>query len=107
MEAAARFPDGDSRHVALDLSRDDARRRVARALAGRDGVCITCFELIEHLDNFAPLVRFLIERAEAGATVVLSVPNDASDGRAEPVPRDGVGRGVARGVATLLPEHES
>ena len=43
-----------------------------------DNGCITCFELVEHLVSFAPLVQLLVEAAETGRyTVILSVPNDA------------------------------
>ena len=40
--------------------------------------CITCFELIENLTTFVPLIELLIEAAETERyTVLLSVPNDA------------------------------
>lgn len=39
--------------------------------------CVTCFELIEHLPNFVPLLETLIELSRGDYTVVLSVPNDA------------------------------
>lgn len=40
--------------------------------------CITCFELIQHLTTFVPLLEFLIEAAATERyTVLLSVPNDA------------------------------
>jgi hypothetical protein len=39
---------------------------------------VTCFEVVEHLANFVPLVSMLSALAEEGAaTVLLSVPNDA------------------------------
>jgi len=48
-------------------------------------VCITCFETIEHLASFVPLVELLAELAEeAACTVVLSVPNDAFFGVENP-----------------------
>jgi len=48
---------------------------LAAALAGRTGVVVTCFEVIEHLESFAAFVEALEELQ--GATVLLSVPNDA------------------------------
>lgn len=48
------------------------------ATAAGQGTVITAFELIEHLDNFVPLVELLRDLSErGGATVVFSVPNDA------------------------------
>jgi hypothetical protein len=46
-------------------------------LAPRRGGCVTCFEVIEHLPNFVPLLDVLLDLSGVGYTVVLSVPNDA------------------------------
>src|SRR4051794_2145721 len=65
---------------------DDLERLRAELLehAG-DGVrCITCFEVLQHLSDFAPLVALLSELAEVhGFTVLVSVPNDAFWPRSE------------------------
>lgn len=45
---------------------------------------LTCFEVIEHLPTFVPLVTTLLELGRRGATVVLSAPNDAFSGVANP-----------------------
>jgi SAM-dependent methyltransferase len=70
---------GDVVPLVADLTDADALASVRAAiLEGEQDRVITCFENIEHLSNFVPLVTLLSELAEAGeATVVLSVPNDA------------------------------
>jgi SAM-dependent methyltransferase len=105
VDAAARFPDADAYDIALDLSRDDGVHALRDLLADWDGLCITCFELIEHLDNFTPLVRYLVDRAEAGATVVLSVPNDSLTGVQNPFHSSAWGEGSLAELRSLLPEH--
>jgi hypothetical protein len=104
-EAAARFPKADTRHIALDLSRDDGVQVVREVIADWDGPCITCFELIEHLDDVGPLVRFLGECGEAGATVLLSVPNDSLTGVQNPFHKSSWGEGSLAELRTLLPEN--
>jgi 2-polyprenyl-3-methyl-5-hydroxy-6-metoxy-1,4-benzoquinol methylase len=105
VEAASRFPAAETHDIALDLSRDDGVQVAREQLADWNELCITCFELIEHLDNFAPLVRFLVERAGAGATVVLSVPNDSLTGVENPYHSTAWGEGSLAELRTLLPEH--
>jgi hypothetical protein len=58
---------------------DLARLRERLLEASPDGRrCITCFEVVEHLSTFVPLIELLIELAsEHDTTVVASVPNDA------------------------------
>ena len=107
VEAAARFPDTEARDIALDLSQDDAVQALRDLLADWDDICITCFELIEHLGDFGPLLRFLVERAEAGATIVLSVPNDALTGVDNPFHSATWGEGSLAELRSLLPEHRA
>lgn len=53
------------------------RERFIAAAAG-EPACVTCFETIEHLATFVPLMELLVELAEQHrCTVVLSAPNDA------------------------------
>lgn len=59
---------------AADLSTDNGVARVSEHLA--DGAVVTCFEVVEHLASFVPLVERLVERADT-VTTILSVPNDA------------------------------
>jgi 2-polyprenyl-3-methyl-5-hydroxy-6-metoxy-1,4-benzoquinol methylase len=107
VDAAARFPDAEANDIALDLSRDDGVQALRDLLADWDGLCITCFELIEHLDDFRPLLRFLAERAGAGTTVVLSVPNDSLTGVENPFHTATWGEGSLAELRTLLPEHRA
>lgn len=70
---------GDALEVDLASEPDVARleKIVLDAFDGRRA-CITCFEVIEHLDDFVPLIGLLRRCVEGvGATVVLSVPNDS------------------------------
>ena len=66
----------------VDGSTIDLTRRAdlddlgARLLAGPGPVALTCFEVIEHLSDFVPLVAWLGDMAGEGATVAISVPND-------------------------------
>ena len=101
-EAAARFPDAEATTSRSTSRATTACRPCAICSRTGDGPCITCFELIEHLDDFGPLC--------ASSS---SAPS-GSDGRAqraerlaqrsrESVPRGDVGRGLARGAAPLLP----
>jgi hypothetical protein len=67
--------------LVADLSSAGDVARVRAALleqAGDGSRVITCFETIEHLESFVPLVGLLTELAEEhNFTVVASVPNDA------------------------------
>jgi SAM-dependent methyltransferase len=105
VEAAARFPEADAADIALDLSRDDGVQALRELVEDWEGLCITCFELVEHLDNFVALVRFLGDRAQTGATVVLSVPNDSLTGVENPFHSTAWGEGSLAELRSLLPEH--
>lgn len=79
--AAERFAGDGTETAAYDLGSDkdlaELEARV-RALVGDGDGCVTCFELIEHLDGFVPLLGLLTRlAAETRTTVVASVPNDA------------------------------
>ena len=63
-------------------------------LKGRDGVVVTCFEVIERLESFASLVEEL--ESLKNATVLLSVPNDAAGASAW-------GEGAFAELRSLLP----
>jgi SAM-dependent methyltransferase len=76
---------------------------VEAAAAGRR--CITCFETIEHLADFAPLVALLVELArQADCTVVLSVPNDAFWAIENPHHATAWGEGAIAELRSLLPD---
>ncbi len=105
-EAAGRFPRTDATALALDLSREETFTVLRERLSRWDAPCITCFEVIEHLENFAPLIRFLAERAEAGATVLLSAPNDELTGTRNPFHLSTWGEGSFAELLTLIPEQQ-
>jgi len=68
-----------TRAEAADLSEASDVERIAAAIREGEGpTTVTCFETVEHLADFVPLIRALAALAQEGiATVVLSVPNDA------------------------------
>jgi hypothetical protein len=93
-----------------DLSTDDGFASVVAALteqAGEGPATITCFECVEHLSNFVPLVRALVQLAERhNFTVALSVPNDAFWSIENPHHQSSWGEGAFEELRTLLPsEH--
>jgi hypothetical protein len=103
-EAAGRFPNSDARALPLDLTQEESLASLHASLAPLDdGLCVTCFELIEHLETFVPLVRFLTECADGGATVLLSVPNDAFSYVVNPFHRSAWGEGAFAELRELLP----
>jgi hypothetical protein len=65
--------------IAADLTNPEDLERIGRELLALGGEpAITCFEVVEHLGSFLPLLTWASEMTAAhGATVVLSVPNDA------------------------------
>jgi SAM-dependent methyltransferase len=84
---------------------DVARVRAALLEQAGDGTrVITCFETIEHLESFVPLVEALAELAEEHAfTVVASVPNDAFWSIENPHHRTMWGEGAFEELRRLLP----
>jgi hypothetical protein len=77
--AAATLAVPDAIQIAGDLSDPDVLERLSSALldAGSQPV-VTCFEVVEHLSAFLPLIEWSASLAqEHAATFVLSVPNDA------------------------------
>jgi SAM-dependent methyltransferase len=111
LEQARRELPGDNvATMQADLSTDDGVATVAARLteqAGDGPATITCFECIEHLDSFVPLVSTLVRLAERnGFTVVLSVPNDSFWSIENPHHRTSWGEGAFEELRTLLPaEH--
>jgi SAM-dependent methyltransferase len=89
--------------VQADLSADEGVASVRAALHGADAGVITCFEVVEHLTTFVPLIDALIELAAAGWTVVLSVPNDAFWALENPYHHTMWGEGAFDELRRLLP----
>jgi SAM-dependent methyltransferase len=78
-QAAARELGGETEPIVADLTDAGDLERVASAvLAGRGSKrVVSCFEVVEHLETFVPLVESLRALGERGVDIVLSVPNDA------------------------------
>jgi len=89
--------------VAADLATADGMRAVRAELGEVEGATVTCFEVIEHLETFVPLVVGLIELAGGGATVVLSAPNDAFWALENPFHKTMWGEGAFEELRRLLP----
>jgi len=89
----------------LTDSADLKRVRTQLLAAAPEGRrCVTCFEVIEHLATFAPLVELLVELAEQDDTsVVASVPNDAFWALENPHHMTAWGEGAVEELRSLLP----
>jgi len=93
--------------LTADLSVEEDLRRVRDALldGSAAGGCITCFEVVEHLANFVPLVELFVELAEQHEfTVVISVPNDAFWALENPFHHTMWGEGAFEELRRLLPD---
>jgi hypothetical protein len=106
-EARRQLPGDGVLTLQADLGGDDGVATVAAALteqAAGGAVTVTCFDCIERLESFAPLVSKLVELAERhGFTVLLSVPNDAFWALERPDARTCWGEGAFEELRTLLP----
>ena len=90
-----------------DLTAEDDLGRLREALLEEEaaGGCITCFEVLEHLASFVPLVETLVELAQGHRfTVALSVPNDAFWSIENPFHHTMWGEGAFEELRRLLPE---
>jgi hypothetical protein len=107
-EAAAALAAGETTALVADLADPDGVARTGAAIraAGSGGV-VTCFEVVEHLETFVPLLGLLRELAEQdGFTVLLSVPNDAFWALENPFHKAMWGEGSFEELRRLLPaEH--
>ena len=105
-EAAARLAAAESVPVVADLTDRDALARLRATLIEGEGPrAVTCFDVVEHLTTFVPLVEMLSELAEAGeATVLLSVPNDELSAAGPPERPTAWGEGAFAELRSLLPE---
>jgi SAM-dependent methyltransferase len=103
--AAAELRAGETVPVVADLTDRDALDTLRETLlAGEGPRAITCFEVVEHLTTFVPLVELLSELAEAGeATVLLSVPNDDFWAIENPFHETTWGEGSFAELRSLLP----
>lgn len=96
---------GEPVGVVADLAdREEVARVRETVLEGPGPRAITCFEVVEHLSTFVPLVEMLSELAEGGeATVLLSVPNDDFWALDNPYHASMWGEGSFAELRSLLP----
>jgi len=106
-QARRELPGENVSTMEADLSSEEGVASVVAALteqAGEGPATITCFECIEHLESFVPLVSALVQLAERhGFTVLLSVPNDAFWSIENPHHRTSWGEGAFEELRTQLP----
>jgi hypothetical protein len=105
-EAGERLATAAPVAVRADLATEAGVGAVAGAFAGLPAGprCVTCFEVVEHLSSFTPLIEWLTRIAAAGeATVVLSVPNDVHSGVENPYHLTRWGEGAVAELRGLLP----
>jgi hypothetical protein len=102
--AAERELGVDAVAITADLASPDGLARVREHVGGEEGTVVTCFEVIEHLESFVPLVTMLIELVQGGATVVLSVPNDAFWNMRNPYHLAAWGEGAMAELRSVLPD---
>jgi 2-polyprenyl-3-methyl-5-hydroxy-6-metoxy-1,4-benzoquinol methylase len=94
----------DAVTLVADLASADDLARLREHLAGDEGTVVTCFEVIEHLESFVPLIAMLSELVERGGTTVLmSVPNDAFWNMHNPYHRAAWGEGAMEELRSVLP----
>ncbi len=76
-EARRAFAPAPVQTAPVDLTSPAELAALSEQLDALPGpLAITCYEVIEHLSDFGPLVEWLAARSEDGATVAISVPND-------------------------------
>jgi SAM-dependent methyltransferase len=102
--AAERELGVDAVAITADLASPDGLARVREHVGGEEGTVVTCFEVIEHLESFVPLVTMLNELVQGGATVVLSVPNDAFWNMRNPYHLAAWGEGAMAELRSVLPD---
>lgn len=78
LDAVARtFGDRSPETRQVDLTSADELTALGERLTRSGGsIVLTCFEVIEHLSDFIPLIEWLSSMADGGVSVVISVPND-------------------------------
>lgn len=89
-----------------DLAAPETLERTSEAILAVDGPrTITCFEVIEHLDTFVPLIEWAVRLTrERDVTFVMSVPNDAFWSIENPYHRTMWGEGAFAELRALLPD---
>ena len=103
--AAAELGVPRAERIAGDLTDGDLLERIGGLLVEAPGdPVITCFEVVEHLSTFLPLLEWALRLAgEHRATFVLSVPNDAFWATQNPHHLSSWGIGAFEELTQLLP----
>ena len=92
--------------VQADLSSAEGAAAVRTAVAGAGiagPVLVTCFDVLHQLADFTALVDLLLALGDDGATVVLSVPDDAAGALDDPHRASAWSAGAAEELRRLLP----
>jgi hypothetical protein len=106
--AARELGVSDTQEIVGDLTDPHTLTRIGEALLHSEGErVVSCFEVVEHLSTFVPLLQWASTLARNGqATFVMSVPNDAFWSIANPYHLAKWGEGAFEELRTLLPpEH--
>jgi SAM-dependent methyltransferase len=104
-DAAAQVNAPTVAEVVADLSTPEGLAAVRAALLPAEDGCFTCFEVVEHLPTFVPLVELLVAFArDHGFTSVLSVPNDAFWTIENPYHLSRWGEGAFAELVSVLPD---
>jgi uncharacterized coiled-coil protein SlyX len=103
--AAGQLAIADTRQLVGDLTDRSLLARIGEELLNAEGErIVTCFEVVEHLSTFVPLLEWAGELARDGqATFLLSVPNDEFWSIANPYHLSSWGEGAFEELRRLLP----
>ena len=107
--AARELSLGSARELAGDLADPALLETIGGELMAGDGDrVVTCFEVIEHLPTFVPLLEWSSALARGGAaTFVISVPNDAFWSIENPYHAARWGDGAFAELRRLLPDEQT
>jgi 2-polyprenyl-3-methyl-5-hydroxy-6-metoxy-1,4-benzoquinol methylase len=107
--AAAELQVPESTQLAGDLTDAELLERIGAELRSFGERCVvTCFEVVEHLATFVPLVEWSRALARDGAaTFVISVPNDAFWSIQNPHHATAWGEGAFEELRRLLPAEQT
>jgi SAM-dependent methyltransferase len=99
----------ETRQIAGDLTNPDDLARIGEALLSFEGErVVSCFEVVEHLSTFIPLLEWSGALAREGAaTFVISVPNDAFWSISNPYHLTAWGEGAFEELRLLLPSEQT
>jgi SAM-dependent methyltransferase len=107
--AASELAAPDAVEQAGDLTDPAVLSKIGEAFDGAPGAgVVTCFEVVEHLATFLPLLEWSVSLArEQGVTFLLSVPNDAFWSIQNPHHVTSWGQGAFEELRRLLPDEQT